>query len=36
MRDTVVRCLRAAHGNFLLAGTFTQSLRHEELVPFIV
>ena len=32
----VVRCLRAAHGNFLLGGTFTQSLRHEELVPFIV
>jgi hypothetical protein len=32
----VVRCLRAAHGNFLLGGTFTQPLSHEELVPFIV
>ncbi len=32
----VVRCLRAARGNFLLGGTFTRSVSHEELVPFIV
>ncbi|HWG44102.1 MAG TPA: PilZ domain-containing protein [Gemmataceae bacterium] len=32
----VVRCFRAAPNLYFVAGPFTRSLRHEEVVPFIL
>jgi hypothetical protein len=32
----VVRCFRMAENQFFIAGPFTRSLAHEEVVPFII